>query len=118
MKKFLKGFSFAFAGIWYALRTQVNMKFHLIATLIVIAAGFFFKIQNFEWYFVGLSITLVWAAELINTSLESLTDLVTKEIHPLAKVAKDSAAGAVFICSLFALITGIVVFAKYVIALF
>jgi diacylglycerol kinase len=118
MKKFLKGFSFAFSGIWYTLRTQGNMKFHLIATFVAIGIGFAFNIQKLEWFFVGLSITLVLAAELFNTAIERLTDLVTKEIHPLAKVAKDAAAGAVLIFSIFALITGIAVFGKYIIALF
>jgi diacylglycerol kinase len=117
MKKFLKGFSFAFAGIWYALRTQLNMKFHLLATVAVIGAGLLLKIEKIDWFFVGLCVTLVWTAELFNTALETLTDLVAKEIHPLAKVAKDVGAGAVLICSLFALITGILVLGKYIIAL-
>lgn len=118
MKKFLKGFSFAFAGIWYALKTQVNMKFHFIAALVVIGAGFYFDIQDIEWFLVGLAICLVWTAELFNTAIESLTDLVTKEVHPLAKVAKDTAAGAVLISSTFALLLGIHVFWKYLLDFF
>lgn len=117
MNKFLKGFSFAFAGIWYALKTQVNMRFHLVAAIVVVGAGLFFKLPTIEWFAVGIAITLVWSAELFNTAIESLTDLATKEIHPLAKVAKDAAAGAVLICAVFALLVGLKVFGKYLLAL-
>jgi undecaprenol kinase len=117
MKKFLKGFSFAFAGICYALKTQVNMKFHFIAMLFVLAAGFAFQITDLEWFFIGFAISLVLTAELFNTAIESLTDLISKEIHPLAKASKDAAAGGVLICAIFAFIVGLTVFTKYLIAL-
>lgn len=113
--KFLKGFKFAFEGIIYAFKTQVNMKFHLLATILSIGFAFYFSISLLEWFFVLLSIALVISAELFNTALEALTDLNTKDVNPLAKIAKDCAAGAVLINSIFAFIIGCLIFGKYII---
>ncbi len=113
MKKFLKGFTFAFEGILYALKTQVNMRFHLAASILVLGLAFYFQLTTNEWLFITLAITSVWTAELFNTATEALTDLVTKELHPLAKVAKDCAAGAVLITALFAIAVGGFVFLPY-----
>lgn len=117
MKKFLMGFRFAIEGIIYALKTQVNLRFHLLASLLVILAGLVFHIQQREWLWILLSVALVWTTELMNTAIEALTDLVTKEHHELAKVAKDCAAGAVLIVSFFAAGIGFFVFYKYIIVM-
>ncbi len=113
MKKFFKGFKFAFEGVIYALKTQINMRFHFAAAFAAIVLALFFSITLIEWFFILLSIALVISAELFNTAIEALTDLSTKEIHPLAKIAKDCAAGAVLIVSVFALIVGLLIFWKY-----
>ena len=89
------------------------MRFHLAATVLVLGLSWYFQLTQTEWLFISLAITSVWTAELFNTAIEALTDLNTKEIHPLAKVAKDCAAGAVLITSLFALIAGGIVFFPY-----
>lgn len=113
MRKFFKGFYHAFDGIKYAFQTQINMRFHILVGVIVIIAGFIFKLTQLEWSLIALAITLVLSAELFNTAIESLTDLATKEIHPLAKVAKDCAAGAVLITAIFAVVIAGLVFVPY-----
>ncbi|MFT4968551.1 MAG: undecaprenol kinase [Chitinophagales bacterium] len=115
MNKFFKGFYHAFDGIKYAFQTQINMRFHLVVGAIVIVAGIILHLTRIEWAFIALSITLVLSAELFNTAIESLTNLATKEIHPLAKVAKDCAAGAVLITAIFAIIIGCLVFIPHLI---
>lgn len=102
----------AFNGIAYALRTQRNLRVHMVVTLLVCLFGLVFEIDKYEWLWLGLSITLVIATEMMNTAIESVVDLVTSEWHPLAKVAKDTAAGAVLITAVFAIIVGICVFAE------
>ncbi len=110
----LKSFRYAFKGFATALREQRNLKIHLGAALLVIALGFWFKISAVEWCILLIMIGLVIAAELINTSLENLTDLVTKDQHPLAGKVKDIAAASVLVLSLVSVIIGVVVFSKYV----
>lgn len=114
MKKFLKGFQYAFEGLAYAISTQINMKFHIVVAIIVIAFGFIFQITEFEWLLIAFAVTSVLSAELFNTALEALTDLATKEIHPLAKIAKDTAAAAVLLISILAICIGIYVFWKHI----
>jgi diacylglycerol kinase len=114
MMKFLKGFSYAFNGLKYAFSSQINMKFHILATLFVIAAGLFFKIENWEWIAIVLCISLVMALELVNTAIEKLTDLSTKEIHPLAKIVKDCAAAAVLIAAIGAAVAGCIIFIPHI----
>lgn len=117
MKKFLKGFQYAFEGILYALKTQINMKFHLFASLLVILLAFLFHVSSTEALFLCFAVAIVWIAELFNTAIEALCDLISTNIHPLAKVAKDCAAGAVLIAALLAIAIGFIVFYKYFFAL-
>lgn len=116
MKKFIEGFRFAFSGIAHSIKTQRNMRFHLFAAVCVIAAGFIFNISTTEWFFAVFSIALVLAAELFNTAIEALTDLHTKDFHPLAKIAKDCSAGAVLVISIAAAIVGILIFLPHIIS--
>lgn len=116
MNKFFKGFYHAFEGIKYAFQTQVNMRFHVIVAVIVIMLGVVFKLSVIEWSFIALAITLVLSAELFNTAIESLTDLATQEIHPLAKVAKDCAAAAVLLMAIFAVVIAGLVFVPHFLA--
>ena len=118
MKKFFKGFVYAFNGIAYAFRTQVNMRFHVFAGLLVVGTGFYFHITSSEWAIIAIAIGLVISAELFNTAIESLTDLATQEIHPLAKTAKDCAAAAVLVCAILAVILGGIIFIPYLVQLF
>ena len=118
MKKFFKGFVYAFNGIAYAFRTQVNMRFHVFAGLLVVGTGFYFHITSSEWAMIAIAIGLVISAELFNTALESLTDLATQEIHPLAKISKDCAAAAVLVCAILAVILGGIIFIPHLVQLF
>ncbi|WP_226001287.1 diacylglycerol kinase family protein [Paenibacillus sp. BJ-4] len=103
-------FRYAAEGVIYALRTQVNMRIHVVVALLVIVAGLCLRISRLDWLFVCVAMALVIVAELINTAVEAAVDLISPDIHPLAKAAKDTAAGAVLLAAVFAVIIGIFVF--------
>ncbi|WP_025683263.1 diacylglycerol kinase family protein [Paenibacillus maysiensis] len=103
-------FRYAAEGVMYALRTQVNMRIHVVVALLVIVAGLTLHISRLDWLFVCVAIAIVIAAELFNTAVEAAVDLISPDIHPLAKAAKDTAAGAVLLAAVFAVIIGIFVF--------
>jgi diacylglycerol kinase len=107
---FLRSFSFAGQGVWHAVRTQRNMRVHLLAALIAVTAGLVLRISAVDWACVILAIGVVLTAEALNTVVEALADLCTADVHPLAKIAKDTAAGAVLISSVAAAGVGIAVF--------
>jgi diacylglycerol kinase (ATP) len=107
---FWRSFLFAGQGVWHAVRHQRNMRVHLAAAVAAVVAGLVLKISAVDWACVLLAIGLVLTAEMLNTVVESLVDLYTDEYHPLAKIAKDTAAGAVLISSATALGVGIAVF--------
>ncbi|QEM13855.1 diacylglycerol kinase family protein [Mucilaginibacter rubeus] len=110
MKRLIRSFGFAFKGLGYAAHTQPNFRFHLVAGTIAIILGFLFRISTAEWLWLMISIAIVLIAELLNTSLETLTDLVSPTYNEKAGRVKDVAAGAVVIAALFALITGAIIF--------
>ncbi|AIW40811.1 MULTISPECIES: diacylglycerol kinase family protein [Paenibacillus] len=103
-------FRYAAEGVMYALRTQVNMRIHVAMALFVIVAGLTLHISRLDWLFVCVAIAIVIVAELFNTAVEAAVDLISPDIHPLAKAAKDTAAGAVLLAAVFAVIIGIFVF--------
>jgi diacylglycerol kinase len=107
---FWRSFSFAGQGVWHVVRTQRNMRVHLLAGLAAVAAGLILRIDAVDWACVLTAIGLVLTAEALNTVVEALVDMRTDEFHPLAKAAKDMAAGAVLISSAAALGVGIAVF--------
>ncbi len=110
MNKFIRGFGYAFKGITYAAVTQLNFRVHLLAMFAAVFMGFVFKITLNEWCWVMLCIALVLITELVNTAVETLTDMVSPGYNQKAGMVKDVAAGAVLIAALFALITGITIF--------
>lgn len=110
MHRFLRSFGFAMAGIFDVFHTQPNFRFHCFAAILVLILGMFFGVELYEWLWLALAIALVLSAELFNTAIESLTDLASPAIHPLAKKAKDAAAGAVLVLSLFAIAVAGVIF--------
>jgi diacylglycerol kinase len=113
MKKLLRSFVYAARGISSAVGEQQNLKIHIGIAFAVIAAGIYFDITAIEWCVLLLAIALVIGLELVNSALESIVDLVTREQHPLAGKAKDMAAGAVLFASIIAVVVGIIVFGKY-----
>ncbi len=116
MKQFIQSFVFAAKGIRQAIRGQRNLKIHIAIAMAVTAAGVHYAISSTEWGLVILAIGLVITAELMNTSIEALVDLVESRDHPLAGKIKDIAAGSVLVASVCAAAIGILVFMKYVIA--
>jgi diacylglycerol kinase (ATP) len=96
----------------------LHLQFHAVATVAVLGAGYYVGLSTLEWALVALSVASVWAAELFNTAIETLTNLVSPGYHPLAGKAKDVAAGAVLLAALGALVVGGLVFGPKVWALF
>lgn len=101
---------YAFEGIRYFMRHEPQALIHVLAALSVIIAGIYFKINSTEWMAVIFAIGIVVVAEMLNTAIERLTDMVSPEIHSDAKVVKDIAAGAVLMASMAALAIGFIVF--------
>lgn len=116
--KFVAGFGYAFSGLWYALRTQVNMKVHLSIALVAIALGIALRISAIEFALIFVAIAGVVIAEMFNTVCEICVDLASPEYHPLAKIAKDVAAGAVLLSAMLAIVIGCFVFLPHLWTLF
>ncbi len=118
LKKFFHSFTYPIKGLKYAYRNEQNLAVDVGIALLVVIAGFIFKISFIEWAILFLTIGLVISCELINTAIEAVVDLVTEEYHPLAKVAKDTSAAAVFIFAIVAIIVGLVIFLPKLLAIF
>jgi len=110
VKKTLESFNNAITGIIDTVRTERNMKIHLIVALGILITSFFFDITKYEFLILAVTITMVIAAELINTAIEATIDMTTNYYHPLAKIAKNAAAGAVLITAINALLVGYIIF--------
>ena len=113
----IRSFGFAFAGVGAMLRTQRNAQIHTAAMIVVVAAGWFFGVTAGEWIALILATALVLALEALNTALEAVVDLVSPQPHPLAKKAKDVAAGAVLIGAIGAALVGCIIFLPKLLAL-
>jgi diacylglycerol kinase (ATP) len=105
-----RSFGWAFAGVWHMLRRQRNAQIHSLITILVIVFGVVLQVNAAEWVALVLAIALVLALEALNTALEAVVDLASPQIHPLAKHAKDTAAGAVLIGAIGAAIAGCIIF--------
>ena len=109
VRKFFRSFRYAMEGILTAVNEQ-NFRFHLVSAIIVIIAGILTGLTTVEWSIIVLVIFLVIGAELINTAIERVVDLASPEFHPIAKQAKDIAAGAVLVFALASVIIGLLIF--------
>lgn len=107
--KFFRSFIYAFNGFLIACKQQ-NMKFHLASAVIVLVAAYATGISTLEWSLLFIVIGIVLSLEMINTAIEAVVDLASPQIHPLAKVAKDVAAGAVLVFAVISVIIGILIF--------
>lgn len=110
MKKRMRSFRYAFQGIFRFFQEEHNALLHLMATATVVVLAIFFHVQGGELLALIIVTGIVWMAELFNTSIERLADLVSKEYHPGIGYLKDLAAAAVLIASVTAVITGTVIF--------
>lgn len=108
--KFWSSFHYAFSGIMYAAKTQSNMRVHLIIAAVVLAAMLVLRLDRFYVIALVILIALVLALELVNTAVEAVVDLLTVAHHPLAKTAKDAAAGAVLVATMAAVVVGYLAF--------
>ncbi len=105
-----RSFNSALEGIVYALRTQRNVKIHFVVTALVLFASVWLSITKTELILLLITIALVLVTEMINSSLEVVLDLAVERYHPLARVAKDVAAGAVLVATLNAVVVGYLIF--------
>ena len=106
----IESFNFAVEGIIHVLRTQRNMRIHLLAAVIVLIAAIATGVTKLELIALLLAIAFVFITEMINSALEQAIDVSTTSFDPLAKLAKDTAAGAVLIATLNAIAVGYLVF--------
>jgi undecaprenol kinase/diacylglycerol kinase (ATP) len=110
MNKFFKGFTYASKGIVYAFSTQINFKFHTFSSILVLSIGLFFELNLIEWLWITTATGLVIVAEIFNTALEVLVDLVSPGQHPKAGIIKDLSSAAVLITAILAGIIGLCIF--------
>lgn len=114
LMRYFKSFCHAINGIFYAIKVEHNMIIILLAILVTTFAGIYFSIDKAEWLFCIMAFGAVSASELINTAIEASIDLVTTDIKPLAKIAKDTASSATLVLSITALIGAIIIFTPYI----
>ena len=105
-----KSFGYAFEGIFAGIRGERNMKIHCFAAVCVVVAGVLFHISVTEGCICLVLFGLILSLELVNTAIEAVVDLVTEDKKPLAKLAKDTAAGAVLIAAVMAAMAGLLIF--------
>ncbi len=108
----------AIEGILWAVKKERHVRWHFLTGLVVLLVALFFHVTALEFFLLVLAAMLVIFAELINTAIEAVVDLVTEDYHELAKRAKDVAAGAVLLTSVGAVVLGYVVLSGYIFALF
>lgn len=106
-----RSFDHAYRGLIYVVRTQRNMRIHVVISVLVLVASLLVSVSRLELGILVLVILLVFVTEMFNTAMEFAIDLVTKEYHPLAKLAKDVSAGAVLVSSVGAVLVGYLILA-------
>jgi diacylglycerol kinase len=110
----LKSFADAFRGIFLLIKSERNFQIHIVALICVCAAGFYFEINRFEWIVIVLTSALVLGLESVNSALEKLCDEVTEERKESIRTIKDTAAGAVLIGAIAAVVVAALIFSRYV----
>lgn len=110
LNRFFRSFVYAAHGIVSAVKREQNIRFHLLAGITVFTAGFFSGLSYTEWLVVIGLVGGMIALELVNSAIERVVDLASPDIHPLAKEAKDIAAGAVLVFAAASAIIGLLIF--------
>lgn len=108
-RNIVSSFRFAFAGLWYALRTQRNVRIQLAAAVAVTVLGLWLGLSYVQWAVLALIIGFVLVSEMFNTVMETLVDLISPGYHPKAKIVKDVAAGMVLLCAITSVVAGLLV---------
>ena len=117
IKRLRKSFGYAFKGIDDVIEHEPNMKIHVVVAILVVIMAFILKVSIIEWIILVLLIGAVLAAETINTTIENLVDMYTKEYDEKAKIVKDTAAGTVLIFAITSAIIGLIIFVPKIICL-
>ena len=105
-----KSFSFAFQGIKTAFKNEPNLRIHTLITIVVLTIAYFFGFSAFEWLLLAFTIFFVITLELLNTVLEAIVNLVSPEVQPHAKIAKDVSAAMVLVAATMSVIVGLILF--------
>jgi len=116
--KFIAGFRYAFHGLWYALCTQRHARIHVLIAVLAIITGIILHISAVEFAIIFVAITGVFTTEMLNTVAELCVDLASPHYHPLAKIAKDVAAGAVLTNAILSIIIGLFIFLPHLVKAF
>jgi diacylglycerol kinase (ATP) len=106
LKALVKSFGYAIEGIVFTVKSQRNMRLHLLAAVIVCSVAFWLNVSREDWRWLALCMALVWITELLNSAVEYLCDVVMPDQHLSVKRAKDIAAGAVLIGAVVAAVIG------------
>lgn len=117
IKRLRKSFGYAFKGIDDVIGHEPNMKIHVVVAILVVIMAIILKVSIIEWIILVLLIGAVLAAETINTTIENLVDMYTKEYDEKAKIVKDTAAGTVLILAITSAIIGLIIFIPKIIYL-
>lgn len=112
--RFIDSANCAIEGILYTARTQKHMRNHFLAALVLLIATLFLRVSALEFILLALSVSFVLFAELMNTAVEVVVDLVSPGYHPLAKIAKDTAAGAVLVAAIGTAVMGYLILSRYI----
>lgn len=113
--RLIKSFKYALDGILLAVKLDLNVRFHLLVSVVVLILSFVLKVSTIEFLFIILAIFFVLISELVNTAIEEMTNLITREHHVSARIAKDVAAGAVLLSAVFSIIiASIILFPKII----
>ena len=116
-KKIINSFKYAIEGLVSSFKTERNMKIHIMAMIIVIALGIFMKLNKIEWCIITIAIVMVISAELFNTAIETVVDMVSPQKNPQAKLVKDIAAAAVLVLAIGAAVIGIIIFGSKIVTI-
>lgn len=113
-RNLLQSFRSAFAGFFYCLKTQRSFQIHFLAAVFVLTLAYFLRIERWEATILLFTVLLVLSLEMINTTFESLIDLVAPDWREKARIAKDVAAAAILLAAIGAVIIGIIIFGRYI----
>ena len=113
-RKLVYSFKYALEGVWFAFSNNQNLQIHVAVAILVAVMSVVFRINGFEMGILGVIILLVIAAEMINTAIEEMVDLITTEHRQEAKIAKDVAAGMVLVTAVGSIVVGALVFLPHI----
>lgn len=113
-KRFYKSFKFAWNGIFQTFKSERNFQIHVYISSLIIILGFYLKFTMFDWVVILFLIGGMLALELMNTAIEHVVDLITEDYNPIAKAAKDAAAGAVLVYAILSVIIGVILLLRHI----